>query len=938
MYTVFLGIQHMGIVVLLAEAMYIIRQKPSRQQITLLVVVLATLINFVGYMFEIQCTEKQMALLAVKFLYLGKPYIILATFLFAMDVYRIRISGIVRNLLCGIHVLVSMLVFTCDRHHLFYSSIDYTTEGSFPHLVLGYSPLYKAYSGLVVMYLALLIGFGIYRYTHSTSKKEQKQIIYMLSVTCVAGGGFVLYFSGVMKGYDCTLPAYLICAVLLLIAMLKYDLLDAVSLVKENVFDEFSDGLLVIDGFHHIAYVNATMKSLYPNFGKKNQTSMLEELNELCEAGETLERKECFYEVCRKEIVKDGVSYGQMIVAKDVTQHRVYTARLEEQKNIAQKANQAKSDFLAKMSHEIRTPINAILGMNEMILRESEQMDITHYAMDIKTSANALLAIINDILDTSKIESGKLKILPVRYELDSLLNDVVNMAYVKAREKDLDFVLHADEHIPNGLIGDDVRIRQILVNILNNAVKYTETGSITLNVEVKWIRDEKDTMDSPMDEENCGKLLCLRFTVRDTGIGIKNEDLPKLTAAFERIEENRNREIEGTGLGMNIVVELLHRMDSELEVDSVYGEGSTFAFEICQPVWNMEMIGSFEERSERLHQHEKYAASFAAPEARILVVDDNATNRKVLRGLLKQNGIRIDEAESGYRCLECVQDEKYDIIIMDHMMPGMNGVETFHRLQSLNGNKSIDSPVIVLTANAVVGAKEKYLKEGFVDYLSKPIQVEKLEELILKYLPEEKIMQATEGFERKVCLPDLLEFDFDYARNHLQDDGILLETIRDVYQNLDSMKEKLEREYQLLQQYFFQEPDKNRSEEDFSDKRDGEVASGQLDDATEAISAYQIRVHSLKSDAAAIGALLLSNLARLLEVAAMEQDVNRIRKLHPILMEEIEKHKERMSVFDTEEKEEESLQQQRIDREEYREELEEEMAGETTDEEGEIWI
>ena len=914
MYTLILWIQYIGILVLVVEAMYIIRQKPSKQQLTLLVVILSTLVNFVGYLFEIQADNKEMALQAVKILYLGKPYIILATFLFAMEFYRIQVPAAVRVMLCAIHACISFLVFTCDYHNLFYSSKDYTQEGFFPHLVLGHSPIYMAYSGLVLVYLLVLMGSGIYRYSHMNSQKERKQILYMVAVTCVAGVGFVVYFSGLMKGYDSTLPAYLICAVLLLIAMVRYDLLDAVSLVKDNMFDELPDGLLVVDNFRHIAYANVTMKVLYPDYEKQDGRAVLEELNRVCEENETLEKgNHRIYEVNRKEIIKDDVSYGQMYVAKDVTQHRMYTAQLEEQTNIAKKANQAKSDFLAKMSHEIRTPINAVLGMNEMILRESEQVDITHYAMDIKTSANALLTIINDILDTSKIESGKLQILPVNYELDSLLNDVFNMAFVKAGEKDLAFQIHVDEQLPNGLVGDDVRIRQILVNLLNNAVKYTEQGSVTLSV-TRHQKEKKAEVVNTDDINNvfgARQSVRLRYEVQDTGIGIKEEDLPKLTAAFERIEEYRNREIEGTGLGMNIVVELLKMMGSSLEVHSVYGKGTTFAFELQQFVWNEETIGNFEERSERFHQHQEYATSFVAPEARILVVDDNAINRNVLRGLLKQNGIQIQEAESGYRCLECVREQEFDLIIMDHMMPGMDGVETFHRLQTLEGNKSKDAPVIILTANAVVGAKGKYLREGFTDYLSKPIQAEKLEELIMKYLPEEKLQQEESVFEKSILLPEIDEFDFDYARRFIQDDTMLIETIIDVYKALESKKEILERAYRNIIE---SGPDKGE------------------ETMAEAMKEYQIEVHSLKSDTAMIGALLLSKLARLLEVSAQEGDVERIRTLHPVLTDELGKHKERMAFLA---QEWEGAGDSEVS---YDDEIAADKEGTENEEEGEIWI
>lgn len=863
MLSLFIGIQLVGMAVLLIEIIYILQQRPSWMQTDLLIIVLATLVNFVGYLFEIQAPSKEIALQAVKFLYLGKPYIILATFIFIMRFYDIHIPRRIKYILCSLHIGISLLVFTCDKHSLFYSSIGYTQEGYFPHLVLGHSPVYILYSGLVLVYLLILLGVGIYRYRTTTGAREKKQVLYLTAIVIVAGIGFAVYFSGIMKGYDATLPAYLICTLLLLVVMLRYNLLDTMDLAKEHVIDEFTDGLLVLNKYHQLIYVNPQIRVIYPDFNRENQEGIIEKLEYLCQNREQLSLNRRVYEVHEKKIVKGSAFYGKLLVVRDITELYEHAIQLEN-------ANQAKTDFLARMSHEIRTPINAVLGMNEMILRESGDTEIKRYAMDIKTSANTLLALINDILDTAKIESGKLEIIPAEYALDSLLNDIVNMIYVKARDKNLDFILKVEETIPNGLLGDDVRIRQVLINLLNNAVKYTEKGSVTLEVSATVDGTEAD----------------LHFSVSDTGIGIKEEDMPKLYAAFERIEEERSRHTEGTGLGMNIVVDLLDLMGSSLKVESEYGRGTAFSFSLHQAVIETQPIGNFEERSRNLYQEEHYAASFLAPEVKVLVVDDNEMNRRVFKGLLKQTRVQVTEAASGYECMDLVRAERFDIIFMDHMMPELDGIETLHRMKQLPDNKCMDVPVVILTANAIVGAKEKYLEQGFDDYLSKPIQGAKLEALLIRNVPKISLGSGMEVMaehqETVPDIPELPEFDLDYAKQYFEEDKLLLMTLQDVYNELPDIMRKLQNRYK-------------------------DIVVQEQADSQDAVKKYRIEVHALKSSAAMVGALILSKLARLLELAAIEGDIKRIRMLHPILMEELEKHRSYMQPLEIQEGEEDEL-------------------------------
>lgn len=539
---------------------------------------------------------------------------------------------------------------------------------------------------------------------------------------------------------------------------------------------------------------------------------------------------------------------------------------IERDKTAAVLANEAKGKFLAKMSHEIRTPINAVLGMDEMILRESRELAIREYALDIQSAGKSLLSIINDILDISKIESGKMEIIPVEYDFSSMIHDTVNMISIKAKGKTLELVTEVDENLPSRLIGDDIRIRQILINLLNNAVKYTEKGSVTLAV----------------SGQTNGEEITLHFEVRDTGIGIKKEDLPKLYEQFTRIEEARNRNIEGSGLGMSITVQLLGLMGSHIDVSSVYGEGSCFYFDLKQGVKDKTPIGNLSERIKEQEQEYQFKTGVMAPEADILVVDDNAVNRKVVRNLLKGTLIRIDEADSGEQCLEKVVNKKYDMIFLDHMMPGLDGIETLHAMKTLEGNMNNGVPVIALTANAVTGAKEMYLSEGFDAFLSKPIMYTKLEKMIIQYLPEEKIVEGSmeedapqtagsDSPEINELLEKIPEINLEYAYMHNNSPEALYDIMVDFAKLIDSDADALE---------------------NFRSKLPDE----------EALKQYRVKVHSMKASAAMIGAMSISGVARMLEVAAINGNIDVIEQVTPAFLSEWKSYKDKLSPITEREK------------------------------------
>lgn len=448
-----------------------------------------------------------------------------------------------------------------------------------------------------------------------------------------------------------------------------------------------------------------------------------------------------FYYVGYKNERTTNIRMEEMKVNEQRKDYEAKVLKLE--KTAADIANKAKSDFLADMSHEIRTPINAVLGMNEMILRKSDDEKILDYASNIKSAGNTLLSIINTILDFSKIEDGKMELVPVEFSVNDLTHNLVNTISERAKAKGLELKVDIDETLPSKLYGDDVRISQVIMNLLTNAVKYTEKGSVTLSIKTKEICDDN---------------LILNVAVKDTGIGIRKEDIDKLAISFERLEEKRNRHIEGTGLGISIVTKLLEMMNSRLEVESEYGKGSVFSFYLKLKIADATPVGKYQDRRSGAVRVTADAQKFISGGAKVLITDDNEMNLKVASNFMQLFGITPEVCTSGEETIRLMREKKYDMVLLDHMMPKMDGIETLEILkkESLVDEKTV---VIALTANAVVGAKEQYLSAGFNDYLSKPIEIKELEKMLRKYLPgnPDDTIQKSSQAQETVISDDPLE-------------------------------------------------------------------------------------------------------------------------------------------------------------------------------------
>lgn len=718
-----------GIIICFIMVMLVYVAKPSEQQKILFAGTLFTLMDVAGYFFELQSKSLEVTRLAVKMEYIGTTMGLLS-FLYFACLYSNHNHDKSLRFIKGFytinHLFILSLVFTIDYHTLYYKSITCSIKDGLCLWVYEPGIFYYWWSATTVV-LGCAIALIMIQSVLEHKGEKRPELLLIFGASLVPLGFWFLRLIGLLGYYDSYPLSMLITESLLVLVMYHYRLFDTVQSAKDRVVDEIREGILVVDELGKTVYSNHEADLIFTNIDWNDQTQVSEQVFQFMEANaDGFMLKGRFYKWQRNELDDDNRrKVGTLYRISDMTENYLYTQQLIELKEEAERANEAKSSFLARMSHEIRTPINAVLGMNEMILRETESDNIREYASNIYSAGRTLLSIINDILDLSKIESSRMEIVENDYNLGTLLIDVENMIIMRAEEKNLKFRVMADEHLPDRLHGDDIRIKQCITNLLTNSVKYTKEGSVTLEV------DSVGSKDGMID---------LRVTVSDTGIGIKEEDLYKLFNPFTRLDLMQNKSVEGTGLGLSITKRLIEMMQGELTVESIYGEGSRFSFVIPQQAAGSGVLGdykAYETQNGGQDNHKQKA--YIAPKARILAVDDNRVNITVVKGLLKKLQVQFDYALSGQECLDKIRQNHYDIILLDHMMPHMDGIETLRAMQQIDEYVKKPSVVIALTANAIVGAREEYLKEGFEDYLSKPIDFMQLDEMIRMYLPEDMI-------------------------------------------------------------------------------------------------------------------------------------------------------------------------------------------------------
>ncbi len=697
----------------------------------------SNLIYNVACLFEITAKDQQTYVTALKIGYLGRVWIGFALFLFGLELCNIYFPVILKTIFAVVHAVIYTTIIGLEFNTLYYSSMKFVVSDGFPTLPHTGGPLYYTQTMLNLFYSVLGVTLVIRTYLREKNRIAKRRYLLMSVALFSVGTSYVIYFFKLVplaRKFDVMIFGFAICNVLMLIAIIKYRMLDAKTAARNYVIDELSEGIIVVDHTNKISYFNKPAQRLFPVLSKKSLitddgSGVIDSIENSIRNGEPIRMNDRIYTPRSNKLVIEGNEVGRLYALGDDTEQYHYMNELRKQRELADEANRAKSQFLANMSHEIRTPINAILGMDEMVLRNSTEKEILDYAEDIRSSGKTLLALINDILDFSKVEEGKMEIIPVQYEPAAMMNDLVNMVRDRATQKGLAINVEFDAKIPRLLKGDEIRIKQCALNLLTNAVKYTKEGRIGLKVGFETIDSDHVRLD---------------FTVSDTGTGIRKEDMNNLFTPFVRIDEEKNRSIEGTGLGISITRRLLELMDSELKVQSEYGRGSVFSFSIRQEVLDRSESGAYDRKydSGDAKKHE-YKELFHAPDARILIVDDIKMNLTVITKLLRKTELVMDTARSGPEAIKMASENAYDMIFIDHLMPDMDGIETLHHMKENEGD---NHPVYVaLTANAISGAREMYLDAGFRDYISKPVEGEKLEKLIVSYLPPEKLLDTPDS-------------------------------------------------------------------------------------------------------------------------------------------------------------------------------------------------
>ncbi len=861
---ILLIVQYITIGVLFVEICAVFLKWKNPIHSYLFLACMATFISNVGYLFEMKAMSEETYLSALKISYIGRVWIVFAFFLFSAKLCGKRVPKALTAFLILLHIGIYVFVLGIGSNGLYYKEYQFVSDPEFPRFYHSNGYIHDLFMSTNGILAFTALYWVIMEYRKETLKNSKTRFFMLIMAYGVQLAAFLLHATGVFgisKYYDLNMPGALFGTVFMLIGILGFDLMGTREIAKDYAIDRISEGVIAVDNTGRIQYYNEPAAKLYPEFdiffsGKKGSGGAASNgdrskiytpydivafIIDAVRKGETLTIGDRIYTPEETDLLYKGESYGKLYALVDDTDHIRYMEELQKQRDNADSANAAKSKFLANMSHEIRTPINAILGMDEMILRESGEKPVRTYAADIMSAGRTLLSLINDILDLSKVEEGKMEIIPVQYDLSSLVGDLINMTRGRAEKKGLKLNVNVDEHIPRILLGDEIRIRQCAMNLLTNAVKYTEEGEVTLSVSYE------------KKEQNH---ILLSFSIEDTGIGMKEEDMENLFSPYKRIEEKRNRAIEGTGLGMSITRQLLDLMGSSLSVSSEYGKGSVFSFAIDQEVIKWEEIGDYSAGFNSMAGTEyEYHELFHAPEAKILVVDDTEVNLTVIENLLKKTEVKIDTAMSGKVAIELARNNMYDVIFIDHMMPDMDGIETLEHIRKSGMSK--DASAVALTANAVSGAREMYLEAGFTDYLSKPVDGEKLERMLLALLPEEKIKE--QGENEELCVDEV---------NGVNDAGT----------------DRLSAELKEIQGIDIDAGLKNcGSEEGFlsvltvfhktavvkADEIENYYKQGDIDN-------YTVKVHALKSSARIIGATALSELAKELEDAGKRGDMDHI--------------------------------------------------------------
>lgn len=745
---------------------------------------------------------------------------------------NIKIPQWVIHLLLVLNMGFYVMIATVDYHHLYYK--DYWLAPSKANLN-GYTleispaPMYYVYMAFLLAEIMTTIGIIISSYCSQRSMPNKGKIHFLMIAAMLSPMLLLsLRILKILKGDDPTPLGILLSCIFMSIAVVKYGLFDPVKNAKNYIIDNLKEAVIVTDADHRFLFLNSMADKIITSINKEQGYSTDDKIYAFIQGSQDFfDWKDRHYQV-EETVLKDNeLIQGYMMTIVDVTKIIEQNHLMKRLVLQTEDANRAKTNFVSNMSHEIRTPMNSIVGITEILLRSRHSPKEQEYLLNIQSSGRVLLTIINDVLDCSKMEAGKMQLFDEPYDTCSLFHDLRISMENRIGHSGLELIYDIDQDIPCKLKGDMGRIRQVIINLVNNAIKYTEKGSVRFSVHVR--------------QKNTDKVM-LYYEVADTGIGIRKEDQKILFDAFQRVEMDRNRYVEGTGLGLTISQNLVNMMGGVIEVESEYGKGSRFFFTIEQTIIDPTPVSAVNYNGQKDNVTEKEAEClFIAPEAHILLVDDNELNLVVAKELLKPLRMQIDTAENGLQAVKMVRGSQYDLVLMDHMIPVMDGIEAAKAIRALPEDKYQKLPIIALTANAMVDARKEFLNAGMNGFVAKPIDFARICNQLKLWLPKDLVRDVPKEEAKKLLADDLSDreiqpedpqmgFSFEEGVKHCGSKAALMKTIRIFYRTIDSKANKIE---QCLKEGL--------------------------------ISDYVIEIHALKSSALLIGAVPLSEAAKELE-------------------------------------------------------------------------
>lgn len=843
-----IGLECFGICLTFVALILLLNGDGAREQKLLIFIMCGSLVQNVGYLLELTSPTMEAAVAAVTVENVGSAFVPLCYCWFTYTYCYARPPKKLLRILGAFNFLVLPTVFF-NWNGLFYRGFQWlSTADGFHYVSISYGPLYTFFmvTRIVIPYI-LSIHTLIRAVRLPSDQQVSRQYWTILGISSLPVVMLVVYVFKLMKVFDFTPVTLAIAMSMVVIVVWSRRNYDFRHLAAEKVLESLGDGVIALDDHDRLISYNRAAAHIFTSLPAHKLGENIrvvedfreEMLNEDIPWSFSINGQH--YECHSKQITdENGRKQGCVILILDMTDIKAYINEIKRVRQQAEKANIAKSEFLANMSHEIRTPMNAIIGLNDIIMEECPDPQVYTHAKDVQSAAKNLLAIINDILDLSKVEAGKMELVRTDYHLKTLVDEVVGMMDMAASKRGLIMKYECDEMLPCRYNGDEGRIKQILINILNNAVKFTKEGYVRAYVTGRPGRDE--------DEE------IISFRIEDTGCGIREEDLGKIFEDFRQVDSKRNRSVEGTGLGLAIVKHLVELMGGHINVESVYGEGTVVTVTIPQKIVDRRSIAELPE----MPQAEQDAVStFIAPDVKVLIVDDNMINRKVARSFLKSYAFDLTEAESGPEAIKLVGENRYDIIFMDHMMPMMDGIEAAEIIRRDCGENGTAPAIIALTANAMEGMRERFLDRGFQDFIAKPLDRRELGQLLARWVPEER-RRAKEAEDAGEAAADLSAFRIE---------GINM-AAASRYSGGDETGFK-----DLLELYY----------------RDGQRKGALLRELAEYdISRYCVEVHGLKSASANIGAMEVSDMARAQENAASQGDSAFIASQFPSMMKAYE--------------------------------------------------